>query len=375
MTEKAVLIGGSATGEGTARFAERHRGRVVPGDARPFGELALSSIGLGTYLGRDDDETDAAYEAAIARALEVGIGVFDTAINYRSQRSERAVGRALRARIEAGLLRRDEVFVTTKAGFMPFDGARPVNARAYFDATYVKRGLFRWDDVVSGCHTLAPRFLDDQLEKSRANLGLQTIDVHYLHNPEMQLDEVPRSELMRRMRAAFEVLERAVAAGKLRAYGTATWSGYRTAPTEPGWLCLEDLVLLARDVAGPDHHFRFVQLPVSLAMPEAFALENQRANGQRATLLGAAADLGVYVMTSASIHQGKLARGGAAAALGLATLGLATDAQRALQAVRSLPGVGTALVGMKQSAHVDENAAVLGVPRAEPARVTPLFAT
>ncbi|MCK6548618.1 aldo/keto reductase [Myxococcota bacterium] len=367
---KTSLIDGFATGEGTARAAARHAGRVVPDDARPCGALHLSSIGLGTYLGRDDDETDALYEGAIHAAFDAGIHVVDTAINYRSQRSERVVGRVLRARIDDGRLRRDEVFVTTKAGFLPFDGARPANARAYFDATYVKRGLFRWDDVVSGCHTIAPRFLEDQLERSRANLGLATIDVHYLHNPEMQLDEVPRRELMRRLRAAFEALERAVAAGKIRAYGTATWNGYRMAPTEPGWLCLEELVALAKDVAGDGHHLRFVQLPVSLAMPEAFCLENQVVAGARTTLLRAAEALGVYVMTSASIQQGKLAK---AASHDTARLGLATEAQRALQAVRSLAGVGTALVGMKQAAHVAENAAVLGVARAEPALVAPLF--
>ena len=42
--------------------------------------------------------------------------------------------------------------------------------------------------------------------------------------------------------------------------------------------------------------------------------------------------------------------------------GLATDAQRALQFVRSTPGIGTALVGMKTPAHVDENTRIGAVP-------------
>src|SRR5439155_23840451 len=58
----------------------------------------VSSLGNGTYLGRDDDWTDAAYTVAVRRALQLGINVVDTAINYRNQRSERAVGRALRGR-------------------------------------------------------------------------------------------------------------------------------------------------------------------------------------------------------------------------------------------------------------------------------------
>jgi aryl-alcohol dehydrogenase-like predicted oxidoreductase len=42
--------------------------------------------------------------------------------------------------------------------------------------------------------------------------------------------------------------------------------------------------------------------------------------------------------------------------------GLDTDAQRALQFVRSSPGVTSALVGMKDSAHVQENLELLTVP-------------
>ena len=65
-------------------------------------------------------------------------------------------------------------------------------------------------------------------------------------------------------------------------------------------------------------------------------------------------------MTSASIYQGQLARN-LPPVIGELLPGLETDAQRALQFVRSTPGVGTALVGMKQPAHVDENAAVSAV--------------
>jgi aryl-alcohol dehydrogenase-like predicted oxidoreductase len=38
--------------------------------------------------------------------------------------------------------------------------------------------------------------------------------------------------------------------------------------------------------------------------------------------------------------------------------GMTTDAQRSLQFARSTPGIGTVLVGMRSTAHVDENADV-----------------
>src|SRR5581483_319007 len=321
----------------------------------------LSSLGLGTYLGTDDDAADALYREAIGRALALGLNVLDSAINYRSQRSERTVGAALRDAIAAGLVAREEVVLTTKGGFLPFDGQRPRNLHAYVEETYFKPGILKREELVEGCHSLAPRYLADQLERSLRNLGVERVDVYYLHNPETQLGAVERGEFLARMRAAFELLEQARADGKLGAYGAATWSGFRQPDGADDRLDLAELVGLAREVGGADHGFRMVQLPHNLAMPEAAASKNQRARGQAASLLEAAEAEGVHVMTSGSILQGKLAQrlpDDLRAQLGAE---LATDAQRALQFVRSTPDVGTALVGMKRVAHVEENAALVGV--------------
>src|SRR5206468_4773183 len=140
---------------------------------------------------------------------------------------------------------REDVVVTTKGGYLAFDGEAPPDPRAYFAATYVQPGIIRPGDVV-GWHCITPRFLADQLDRSRANLGLETLDVYYVHNPETQLGEVDRAEFMARMRAAFGALEEAVAAGRLARYGTATWTGYRVDPGDPGYLSLQDLVGAAR---------------------------------------------------------------------------------------------------------------------------------
>jgi predicted aldo/keto reductase-like oxidoreductase len=122
-------------------------------------------------------------------------------------------------------------------------------------------------------------------------------------------------------------------------------------------------------VAGTRHHFGVIQLPYSLAMTEALAQPNQPIGKASVSVLQAAEQLGVYVMASASIFQGKLARN-LPPALSQVLEGLRTDAQRALQFVRSTPGVGTALCGMTQVAHVEENAALVGLA---PAPVAKLF--
>src|SRR5450755_5040895 len=87
---------GSATADGTLRYAARFQGRSAAGHFREIpGGLVLSSIGIGTYLGEADDATDGAYTDAIVSAVESGCNVIDSAINYRFQRSERAVGAAM----------------------------------------------------------------------------------------------------------------------------------------------------------------------------------------------------------------------------------------------------------------------------------------
>ena len=357
----ATLIPGSATSEGTARYAARLAGRVAAGHFGDLDGLAVSTLGIGTYLGREDAETDVAYQDALARALELGINTVDTAVNYRHQRSERAIRTALAAAFGRGLARRDEVVVATKGGYVPFDGAVPRDPRAWFTQTYLDTGIVGPGDVVGGIHCIAPRYLADQIERSRANLGLETLDVYYVHNPEAQLEEVDRPEFRKRIRAAFDALERAVREGKLRRYGTATWNGYREDQGSPGYLSLEELVGAARDAGGADHHFKVLQLTYNLAMPEAFVRANQSVGGALVPLAEAARRLGVYVMASASILQGQLARN-LPPMVATVLPGLATDAQRALQFVRSTPGIGTALVGMKSAAHVEENARVAAVP-------------
>ena len=147
----------------------------------------------------------------------------------------------------------------------------------------------------------------------------------------------------------------------MRGYGAATWNGFRLAPQERGHLSLVDVLAAAREAGGTDHHFRVIQLPYNLAMLEAFTLANQRADAGLVPMLRAAEHAGIYTMASASVMQGLLSRG-LPAELGAVLPGLATDAQRALQFVRSTPGIGTALVGMKTIAHVEEIAGVAKTP-------------
>jgi aryl-alcohol dehydrogenase-like predicted oxidoreductase len=341
-----------ATSDGTKKYIARFATRAAAGHFREQQGLWLSSLGIGTYLGEPDARTDQAYTDAIVAAVEAGANVIDSAINYRLQRSERSVGAALEELARRGFAR-EELLICTKGGFLTPDGDMPADASEYFNREYVATGILQEGDVAAGCHSLAPRFIADQLERSRRNLGVETVDVYYLHNPETQLGEVPREMFNSRVRAAFEFLESAVAAAKIHFYGLATWNAFRQGENEQDFLSLAAIESLARDVAGGSHHFRFVQLPCNLGMTEALTRSNQPFDRSRVPMVEAASKLGITLVASAAMLQGKLSRG--LPPFVTSALGLENDAQRALQFVRSTPGITTALVGMSRVEHVRAN--------------------
>lgn len=319
---------GRATQMGTGRFAARFAVNRADFHRHAQG-LVVSSLGIGTSRGATDGATDVAYAAAIVAALRGGVNVIDTALCYRHQRSERAVGMGLRAWIEGGG-DRDAVVVCTKGGYVLPDD----------DPALVGTG-----SMGGGFYSITPAFLSGQLARSRRNLGLKTIDVYYLHNPEVDRRFHDEPTFQSRIRAAFAMLERAVADGQIGSYGTATWDGYLS-----GVLSLRRMVDAARDVAGAGHHFRFVQLPCNAAMLPSL----QRRSDHGGTVLDVAGELGVTVVASAALGGGVPL----AATTVEPSHSTSTPAQMAIERVRGTPGVCTALVGMRSLNHVAENLAL-----------------
>src|SRR6266849_5713721 len=294
-----MSITNNAASEGTTRYRDRFID-VAEGHFHQQQQLWLSSIGIGTYLGDADERTDQAYTAAVMRAVELGANVIDTAANYRFQRSERAIGIALRDLTETKGFARDELVICTKGGYLPFDRAPPRDMRAYVEETFAKPGIAGLEDIVGG-HCMTPSYLQNQLDQSLTNMNLECVDVYYVHNPEAQLGHVSEAEFYVRLRAAFALLEENRAHGKLKFYGVATWNGFRVPAQSNGYHSLAHMVALAREAGGDAHGFRFVQLPFNLAMPEALTVANQLIDGQQLSLLEAAGQFGITVISSASI--------------------------------------------------------------------------
>ena len=346
-----------ATPQGTAHYHDRFANSAA-GHFRNAQELTLSSIGIGTYLGNADDETDVSYANAIVRAVTRGVNVIDTAANYRFQRSERSIGRALKTLAGDGFSR-DELVICTKGGYLPFDGAPPRNVGEYISKTFVEPGIASFDDIV-GSHCMTPSYLQNQLDQSLTNMGVEEADVYYVHNPESQLDHVSETEFYHRIGQAFKLLEDNRRQGKLQFYGVATWNGFREPAGSGRHHSLVRMFELAREVGNESHGFRFIQLPFNLAMPEAMTVANESIDGESMSVVQAANALGVTVMASGSMLQGRVARG-LPAEITRALGSLSTDAQTAIQFVRSAPGITTALVGMSRVEHVDENLQLVNV--------------
>lgn len=348
-----------ATSAGTEKYKNRFPD-AANGHFRDAQGLTVSSIGIGTYLGNWDVATDESYIDSIVKYVESGGNVIDTAANYRFQRSERNIGEALKILAEKGF-KREEILICTKGGFLPFDGEPPTNVQNYFEETFVKTGIADFDDVVGGSHCMTPNYLQSQIDQSLKNMNLETLDVFYIHNPESQLSEISKVEFEVRLAQAFERLEENRQNGKIKFYGVATWNGFRLQPNEQNYHSLEKMWKIAERIGGENHGFRFIQLPFNLMMPEAFVFPNQQFSGQVVSTIEVAQNLGISVMISGSIYQGKLSRGlpeNIRVNLG----SLESDAMTSLQFVRSTPAVTSALIGMSNPIHVEENMQLAKIP-------------
>lgn len=342
-----------ATADGTWAYRDRFGDEFGRTYFRRFGDGVVSSLGIGTYLGEPTDAVDEAYEEAITAALENGCNVLDTAINYRHQRSERVVGRAL----AAADVEREEVLVATKGGFLPFEGERPVDPGEYVREEYVEPGIVSREELVRGSHCIAPGFIEDQFDRSLDNLDLESIDLYYVHNPEAQLEKRSREDVYEQLEDTFTRLEERVAAGDLRYYGVATWDAFRVHSEHASHLSLPEIASRARAAAkeagNTATHLRAIQLPFNVRMADAFTVEAHEGAEGAESALWFAQKAGLNAFASASLGQGQLAEGLPEAVA--ERLEGESAVQKAINFARSAPGVTSALVGASSREHVRED--------------------
>ncbi len=345
-----------ATSEGTKKFAQNSG--VNQTNFNEFQNLTLSNVGIGTYLGDADAKTDELVTNAVKQSILSGINVVDTAINYRSQKAERSVGKAISELIQEGKISRDQIFVSSKNGYVTNDADINLGFWEYVKEEYSQKGVIKEGDVTSGYHCMTPTYLSDQLDRSLKNLGLDCIDLMYLHNAvEGQIKDVTKEQFLENLKSVFELYEQKRDEGKIKFYGMATWECFRVPNDNPQYLSLEETVNMAEKIGGSDHGFRFVQLPFNMYYDQALLAKTQLLGTENVSVLEAAVRLGIGVFTSVPFMQGRLLTPGT-----MPDFNDLKPSLRALQFIRSSPGVLAPLVGQKSAEHVSENLEIMNIP-------------
>ena len=351
------MISGFATPEGTKNFTAKHDS-IPEKNFNVFQDLSLSNVGIGTYLGNPDSDTDNIVKNAVKKSVLAGMNVIDTAINYRAQKAERSVGQAISELVNENKISRDEIFISTKNGYVTNDGDIQEDLMQYIIRELGKPGIVKEGDISSGYHCMTIPYLEDQLNRSLKNLQLECIDLIYLHNAVEGNLEMSKETFLQKLKDVFEFYEQKRKDGKIRFYGMATWDCFRVAEDHKMFLSLEKVIEIAKSVGGNDHGFRFIQLPYNLHFDQAFMQKNQLVDGKSASILDSAKQLNVGVFTSVPLMQGKLLDW----AKDKPEFSAVSPSVGLLQFIRSTPGVLAPLVGQKSDAHVTENLEILKIP-------------
>ena len=350
------MVSGFATSEGTQTFTQKSS--VNPLNFNTFENLHLSNIGIGTYLGDPDKKTDELVKNAVKQSILSGVNVIDTAINYRSQKAERAVGKAISELIEEGKISRDQIFVSSKNGYVTNDADVQLGFWEYVKEEYSQKGIIQEGDVTSGYHCMTVPYLSDQLDRSLKNLDLECIDLMYLHNGiEGQIKDISKEQFLENLKSVFELYEQKRDEGKIKFYGMATWECFRVIKENPQYLSLEDVVEMAKKIGGENHGFKFIQLPYNMNYDQALLSKNQTIQSKSVSILESAVTLGIGVFTSVPFMQGRLLAPGV-----MPDFNDLKPSLRALQFIRSSPGVLAPLVGQKLPEHVSENLEIMNIP-------------
>jgi len=215
-------------------------------------------ISFGTY--RTTFANPIHYEA-LNYALDSGINYIDTSSNYMYGEAEVLIGESLKGRD------RDDFTIVTKGG--------------YIQGPNMQRVQEGWnvEDMVEynpECfHSISPMFLEDQIENSLKRLQVDSIDVYLLHNPEYYLmhalggsatDEdidTHHKVMQERIKKAFSFLEEMVKVGKIKAYGISS-NSFSKKENDYHFLEYKHLVDYAKEIAGDEHNFKVIQLPINM---------------------------------------------------------------------------------------------------------------
>ncbi len=266
-----------------------------------------AAIGLGTYLGSFSDEDSKQYIDAITYAVKNGIAAIDTAINYRGMRSEKDVGNAVNALISSGAIKREDIAIASKAGLLFGDITSGRNPMKCLQEVLAPKGIQLSDfcEYDGLYQTLNPDFFDIALQLSLQNLGIDMLDIHYIHIPEITRAKLTDAEFYERIAKLFAWYEDKVAEGKIRYYGLALELCAMEPEEEKWYINVEKAGHIAREISNGNSHFKYIQIPYNIQYPYAATVRNQSYKGENCSLVDAAHQMGLRVIGSKPLCGGK----------------------------------------------------------------------
>ncbi len=264
-----------------------------------------NNYGFGCY--RIDNRIEE-HVNSVNRALLNGIRLLDTSANYTDGRSEILIGNVLNDLTSGGKIKREDVVVVTKGGYMQgknyrFACKKRDGGNPFSDVVEFEEGLW---------HCISPDYLEDQINRQLYRLD-QTgdggyIDVYLLHNPEYFLNNAlknavekddARKEYYSRIKKAFEFLEEKIKAGTIKSYGVSS-NTFAHNSISYDFTSLEKLIEAAGEVSA-DNNFKVIQLPFNIIESGAYFEKNQ--NGGSKTVLEFASEKGIEVLVNRPLNS------------------------------------------------------------------------
>jgi aryl-alcohol dehydrogenase-like predicted oxidoreductase len=331
-------------------------GSADPDRLRRLGPWTVSSLGWGTNSGELRNIVDLKVESAVADVLAQGINLLDTSPAYRHRRSQAAVGKGLARCLRSGQARREQLVITSHCGFVALD-RKEEDLKAYFKQTVLPASGLEEADFVACAWSMHPRWIRAQLDLARTLLEVDHIDLLFLDSPELALAVEGPQRWQALLLSAFGELESLVTQGAIGAWGISSLEGFLPRGERPPALRIQTLLDLARRAGGGHSNLAAIQAPFSLAQLQFL---NPGPDGSP-SLQSQLRESGLSFTAMLGLGQGQLCQG-LPEYLRPLLPGCRTDAQRALQFVRSTPGVDTVLVGMKTREHIQENGELLDLP-------------
>lgn len=263
------LIPNYCTKEDSEKYFERILDNHSVSAYTELDGVKISRLGFGSYR---ISRGNSIFAEALKKSLLSGVNLIDTSSNYGDGSSEALIGDILKELIQNKELKREEVFVVTKIGYIQGKNLQLIQEKeklddGFTDITYYDPNCF---------HCISPDFLEDQLERARKRLGLFTIDGLLLHNPEYFLmdrehhnvsEDKAKSEYYSRIEKAFEFLEKKRQLGIIRYYGISS----NTFPKEESsytFTSLNKVLEIAEKIRNKlkleTSGFRIIQFPANL---------------------------------------------------------------------------------------------------------------